>query len=200
MSAAPPAPDGSALPNSLLGEADVAAVRKSRGVCQVSNSGLAAAIAASHAGPSPPSAAGPILSGAITQCRLRRWRAGDDNDQACTCYRIPDGCHNVCRGPIVGNGAAHRTHASESTPLPSRAMLVGSRQAGLPAKGKGDPKRSAFGIPLRTRGGPRARDRYFFFFSLASPLAVVPEAARAVSHGQHANMRGKPDERFAPKR
>jgi hypothetical protein len=119
---------------------------------QVSNSGLAAAMTASHAGPSPPSAAEPILSGAITQCRLRRWRAGDDNDQSCTCYRIPDSRHTVCPGPIVGNGAAHRTHASGPTPLPSRAMLVGGRQARLPAKGKGDPKASAFGIPLRTWG------------------------------------------------
>src|SRR5262245_44865335 len=129
---------------------------------------------------------------AITQCRLRRWRGGDDNDQACTCYRIPDGCHNVCPGSIVGNGAAHRTHASELAPLPSRTMLVGGRQARLPAKGKGDPKASAFGIPLRTwgagRGGPRAPNRYFYFFSLASPLAVVPQAARAVSHGQRANI------------
>ena len=72
----------------------------------------------------------------------------------------------ICPGPIVGNGATHRTHASGPTPLPSRAMLVGGRQARLPAKGKGDPKVSAFGIPLRTlgekgRGGPRARNRYF---------------------------------------
>src|SRR5262249_13833486 len=115
-----------------------------------------------------------------------------DNDQACTCYRIPDGCHNVCPGSIVGNGAAHRTHASELAPLPSRTMLVGGRQARLPAKGKGDPKASAFGIPLRTwgagRGGPRAPNRYFYFFCLASPLAVVPQAARAVSHGRRANI------------
>src|SRR5215472_113602 len=118
-----------------------------RRLSQISNSGLAAAMTAIHAGPSPPSAAAPILSGAITR-RLRRSRGGDDNDQACTCDRIPDGRHNVCPGPIVGNGAAHRTHASGPTPLPSRTMLVGGRQARLPAKGTGDPKASAFGIPL----------------------------------------------------
>src|SRR5262249_43823893 len=120
----------------------------------------------------------PILSGAIARCCLRRWRGGDDNDQACTCYRIPDGCHNVCRGPIMGNGAAHRTHASGPTPLPSRTLLVGGRQARLPAKGKGDPKASAFGIPLRTWGeqAEAAHARVTatsIFFSLASPLAVV---------------------------
>src|SRR6516165_3030926 len=38
-----------------------------------------------------------ILSGAITPCRLRLWRARDDNDQACTCHRVPDGCHNMPR-------------------------------------------------------------------------------------------------------
>jgi len=91
-----------------------------------------------------------------------------------------------------GMARPHRTHASELAPLPSRTMLVGGRQARLPAKGKGDPKASAFGVPLRPwgagRGGPRGRNRYFYFFSLASPLALVPEAARAVSHGQRADI------------
>jgi hypothetical protein len=72
-------------------------------------------------------------------------------------------------------------------------MLVGGRQARLPAKGKGDPKVSAFGIPLRTLGekAEAVHARVIAtsnFFSLASPLAVVPEAARAVSHGQRANV------------
>jgi hypothetical protein len=71
-------------------------------------------------------------------------------------------------------------------------MLVGGRQARLPAKGKGDPKASAFGIPLRTWGQAAAAlarvTATSIFFSLTSPLAVVPEAARAVSHGQGANI------------
>jgi hypothetical protein len=83
-------------------------------------------------------------------------------------------------------------------------MLVGGRQARLPAKGKGDPKASAFGIPLRTwgagRGGPRAPNRYFYFFSLASPLAVVPQALAQSAMADVRTLRGKPDERFAQKR
>src|SRR5262245_33102130 len=128
----------------------------------------------------------------VPRLRVRRRLYCQGPSLAASADGIPDGCHDVCRGPIVGNGAAHRTHASELAPLPSRTLLVGGRQARLPAKGKGDPKASALGIPLRAwgtgRGGPRARNRYFYFFSLASPLAVVPEAARAVSHCQPSNM------------
>ena len=77
-------------------------------------------------------------------------------------------------------------------------MLVGGRQARLPAKGKGDPKVSACGIPLMGEQAEAAHARVSAT-SLVSPLAAVPEAARAVSHGQGANI-GKPDERFAKKR
>src|SRR5215813_3537393 len=99
-------------------------------------------------------------------CQERSLAASADREEEMTmtklalAHRIPDGRHNVCPGPIVGNGAAHRTHASGPTPLPSRTMLVGGRQARLPAKGTGDPKASAFGIPLRTWGSrPRRPTR-----------------------------------------
>src|SRR5262245_32353817 len=70
-------------------------------------------------------------------CQERSLAASADREEEMTmtklalAHRIPDGRHNVCPGPIVGNGAAHRTHASGPTPLPSRTMLVGGRQARL---------------------------------------------------------------------
>src|SRR5262249_37598090 len=104
---------------------------------------------------------------------------------------------------IMGNGAAHRTHASGPTPLPSRTLLVGGRQARYASKRQGRPKSFGLWYPARNlggagRGGPRARNRYFYF--LFPRLSAGCRFQKRLAESAMANVRtlsGKPDERFA---
>jgi hypothetical protein len=84
-------------------------------------------------------------------------------------------------------------------------MLVGGRQARLPAKGTGDPKASAFGIALRTWGSrPRRPTRaYRYFYFLFPRLSASCRFQKRLAQSAMAEVRtlsGKPDERFAKKR
>ena len=74
------------------------------------------------------------------------------------------------------------------------ANLAGRRPPSqIASKRQGRPKSFGLWYPAKNLGAQAeaARARVTansIFFSLASPLAVVPQAARAVSHGQRANI------------
>src|SRR5262245_8453285 len=88
-------------------------------------------------------------------------------------------------------------HGAQDSRIRTDPASIGSQAGGRPpsqiaSKRQRRPKSFGLWYPAKNlgagRGGPRAPDRYFYFVSPASPVAVVPQAARAVSHGQRANV------------